>query len=202
VKPSAWKAWVEPRTLLIGVIPLASSFSEGSANNWLSIAVVDSFQQLESTGAVTLGIFIGAMTLVRSLGYTLISHLGRAHTLQLSLISSILGLAIFGSAPNFTVAAIGVAAWGFGAALCFPICVAAVSQDAAMASARVSVMVSMSSVAAIIAPPALGNMATSIGARGALMLVPIALIACLLVSRKTEPDPAPIYSDVADPVTA
>jgi MFS family permease len=65
---SALSAWTERRTVLIGVVVLAASLSEGSANTWLSLAVVDGFRTPESMGGVVLGLFVAAMTVVRLLG--------------------------------------------------------------------------------------------------------------------------------------
>ena len=42
---TALDSWREPRTLLIGVVVMAAALSEGSANDWLSLAVVDGFDQ-------------------------------------------------------------------------------------------------------------------------------------------------------------
>jgi len=36
--------WLEPRTLLIGLIVLGMAFTEGSANDWLALAMVDGLQ--------------------------------------------------------------------------------------------------------------------------------------------------------------
>lgn len=30
-------AWLEPRTLLIGLVVLAAAFTEGSANDWIAV---------------------------------------------------------------------------------------------------------------------------------------------------------------------
>ena len=36
-------AWLEPRTLAIGVMVLAFAVAEGSANDWLSLALIDGY---------------------------------------------------------------------------------------------------------------------------------------------------------------
>src|SRR5690606_35961155 len=38
------RAWLEPRTLLIGLVVLAAALTEGAANDWLALAVVDGFE--------------------------------------------------------------------------------------------------------------------------------------------------------------
>lgn len=38
------QAWTEPRTLLIGLVGLVAAFTEGAANDWMSLAFVDGHQ--------------------------------------------------------------------------------------------------------------------------------------------------------------
>ena len=56
---TAFEAWSEPRTLLIGVVVMAAALTEGSANDRLSLAVVDGFHRPEAVGAAVFGI-VGA----------------------------------------------------------------------------------------------------------------------------------------------
>ncbi|OYX54475.1 MAG: hypothetical protein B7Y93_06070, partial [Micrococcales bacterium 32-70-13] len=44
--------WREPRTLIIGLIVLGMAFAEGSANDWLALAMVDDRGVDEATGAL------------------------------------------------------------------------------------------------------------------------------------------------------
>jgi len=180
---SALDAWREPRTLLIGAVIMAAALSEGSANNWLSLAVVDGFGRAEAVGAVVLAIFIGAMTLVRLFGTRLIDRHGGVAVLRVSGVVSLAGLLLFGFAPTLPIAAVGVMAWGFGAALAFPIGIAAASDDPMRAAARVSVVSAFSSVASLAAPPLLGLVAQSIGIRHALVLITAAMVVSVLLSR-------------------
>ncbi len=194
--PAALAVWKEPRTLLIGVVAFAAALSEGSANNWLSLAFVDGFGATEAVGGIVLGTFIGSMTIVRIIGTRAIDRLGRVASLQLSGLFGILGLSLFGFASLPQVALVGVALWGIGAALCFPISVAAVSDDPALAPGRVSVMASMGSVAALTAAPLIGVVASALGGtQRALLVVLVAMLASLLVSRQV----GPVLSRVADP---
>ena len=61
-----WKSrlaiWRDRRTLLIGVIVLGMAFAEGSANDWLALAMVDGHGVDNATGALVFGIFVTAMT--------------------------------------------------------------------------------------------------------------------------------------------
>ncbi|WP_242448222.1 MFS transporter [Cellulomonas sp. WB94] len=180
---SALDAWREPRTLLIGTVIMAAALSEGSANNWLSLAVVDGFGRAEAVGAVVLAVFIGSMTLVRLFGTRLIDRHGRVAVLRVSGLVALAGLLLFGLAPNLPIAAVGVMAWGFGAALAFPIGIAAASDDPMRAAARVSVISAFSSVASLAAPPLLGLVAQSIGIRHALLLITGAMVVSVLLAR-------------------
>lgn len=181
---SALDSWREPRTLFIGVVVMAAALSEGSANDWLSLAVVDGFGRTEAVGGAMLGVFVAAMTLVRLLGTRLIDRFGRVVVLRTSGIVSIAGLLLFGFAPSFALAGVGIAAWGFGAALAVPVGIAAASDDPLRAAGRVAVVSSFASVASIAAPPLLGIAAESIGARRALTLIAVAMVASVLLARQ------------------
>lgn len=198
---SALDAWREPRTLVIGVVIMAAALSEGSANNWLSLAVVDGFGRAEAVGAVVLAVFIGAMTLVRLLGTRLIDRHGRVAVLRVSGLVSLAGLLLFGLAPTLPIAGVGVAAWGFGAALAFPIGIAAASDEPMRAAARVSVVSAFSSVAALAAPPLLGLAAQSIGIRHALLLIAAAMVVSVLLSRSVaRPEQGTLDDVTAEPL--
>lgn len=193
---SALSAWTERRTLLIGVVAFAAALSEGAANNWLSLAFVDGFRSTEAFGGIVLAIFIGCMTIVRIIGTRAIDRLGRVASLQLSGLFGILGVSLFGLANLPQVALIGVALWGVGAALCFPIAVAAVSDEPLRSAGRVSVMASMGSVAALTAAPLIGVVASALGGtQHALLVVLVAILASLLVSHQV----GPVLTRVADP---
>ena len=189
---SALDAWREPRTLLIGVVVMAAALSEGSANDWLSLAVVDGFAQTEAVGGVMLGIFVGAMTVIRLLGTRLIDAFGRVRVLRVSGIVSIVGLLLFGFAPGLVLAGVGVVLWGFGAALAIPVGIAAASDDPVRAAGRVAVVSSFSSVASIAAPPLLGIAAASTGARHALVLITAAMLASVLLAGRVAEEPVSI----------
>ena len=49
--PSAsGSAWLEPRTLAIGVMVLAFAVAEGAANDWLSLALIDGYDVAHGSG--------------------------------------------------------------------------------------------------------------------------------------------------------
>ncbi|XXM85111.1 MFS transporter [Cellulosimicrobium sp. PMB13] len=184
---AALGAWREPRTLLIGLVILSAALSEGSANDWLSLAVVDGFAQTEAVGAVVFGTFVAAMTVMRLLGTRLIDRFGRVAVLRASGVTSIVGLVLFGFAPTLTLAGVGVVLWGFGAALAVPVGIAAASDEPLRAAGRVSVVSAFSSMASLAAPPLLGLAAEAMGARHALVLIVAAMVLSVLLARQVAP---------------
>ncbi|MCL5808598.1 MAG: MFS transporter [Deltaproteobacteria bacterium] len=85
--------WREPRILLIGLIVLGMAFAEGSANDWLALAVVDGRGVDEATGALAFGIFAVAMTTGRIAGVWVLDRFGRVPVLRGSAVLAAAGLA-------------------------------------------------------------------------------------------------------------
>ncbi|MFC0714144.1 MFS transporter [Cellulomonas biazotea] len=212
--PTALDSWREPRTLLIGVVIMAAALSEGSANDWLSLAVVDGFGRSEAVGGAMLGVFVGAMTVVRLLGTRLIDRYGRVVVLRVSGVVSLAGLLLFGFAPTLELAGLGIVGWGFGAALAVPVGIAAASDDPLRSAGRVAVVSSFSSIASLAAPPLLGLAAESMGARHALVLIGVAMVASVSLAGRVAPEhpsaaprtpasvPDPVPEHAADPTPA
>jgi MFS family permease len=175
-------AWTEPRTLLIGVMVLAAALTEGSANDWLALSVVDGFDSSEALGALAFGVFVAAMTAMRFAGTRLLDRRGRVPVLRLCAGLALVGLLLFGLAPTLPLAVVGVTLWGLGAALGFPVGMSAAADDPAHSAARVSVVSSIGYVAFLAGPPLLGLLADHVGYRTALLAITVPLIASLLLS--------------------
>ncbi len=183
----AMAAWREPRTLLLGLIVMAGALSEGTANGWLAIAVVDGFARTEALGAVVFGVFVASMTISRTAGTTLIDRYGRWPVLLVSSMLALAGLLLFGLAPSFALAVVGVSAWGLGSGLVIPITMAVVAGERLGAAGRVSVVSAFSSVTGLVAPPVIGIAAESIGIRHAVLLIAAVLVMGILVIRRQRP---------------
>lgn len=175
-------AWLEPRTLLIGLVVLAAALTEGAANDWLSIAVVDGFAASHTLGAVALIVFLAAMTGMRLLGTGLLDRYGRVVVLRMSAGLALLGLVIFAASPWLPLALLGVVAWGMGAALGFPVGMSAASDDPARAAGRLSVVSTIGYTAFFAGPPVLGELAAHIGYRNALLSIAVPLVLGLFVA--------------------
>ena len=183
----AFAAWREPRTLLIGLLVLSAALTEGSANDWLALGVVDGLGRSEAVGAATFALFVACMTAVRLWGTRLLDRYGRVAVLRVSAAVSLAGLLLFSLAPSYELAVLGVVAWGAGAALGFPVGMSAAADDPVRAAVRVSVVSSIGYVAFLAGPPLLGLAADTIGIRHALLLIGLPLVASVLLASVARP---------------
>ena len=76
--------WADWRLILIGIVMLGMAFGEGSANDWISLAVVDGHGQSNSIGAVVFGFFVAAMTLGRVAGGPIVDRIGRVAAIRIT----------------------------------------------------------------------------------------------------------------------
>lgn len=195
-------AWTEPRTLLIGVVVLAAALTEGSANDWVGIAFVRELGTSESVGALAFGVFVTAMTAMRLVGTALLDRYGRVAVLRLSAVTALLGLGLFALSPaslGLTLPLLGVVAWGFGAALGFPVGMSAASDDPESAPFRLAVVSTIGYTAFLAGPPLLGLLAHAVGYRSALLVIAVPAVAGLLVARVARPLPVPAAVPVDAP---
>src|SRR6218665_2225225 len=180
---SQWRArlresiavWADIRLLWIGTIMLGMAFAEGSANDWLVIAIVDGHHLTSTAAAVMFGIFSVAMTGARVLGGPLIDRFGRVPVLRTLGVAGMLGLALFiwGSAP--WVYAVGAVLWAIGCSLGFPVGMSAAADDPVNPTARVSAAALIGYCPFLTAPPLLGFLGQRWGILTALTVV-LALI--------------------------
>nr|WP_297428822.1 MFS transporter [uncultured Actinotalea sp.] len=186
---SAFAAWREPRTLLIGVVVLAAALTEGAANDWVALAVVDGFGTSNAVGAVAFAVFVTAMTGMRLLGTALLDRWGRVRVLRLAAGLSLVGLLVFGLVDSLPVAMLGIVAWGMGAALGFPVGMSAASDDPRQAAARVAVVSTIGYSAFLAGPPLLGLLAEQVGYRQSLLAITVPVLVGLLVMKAAAPLP-------------
>ena len=193
-------AWREPRTLLIGVVTLVAAFTEGTANDWVSVAFVEGHDLPSWAGVLAFAVFLSAMTLGRLSGTVLLDRYGRVPVLRVMFVAAVVGslLVVFGT-PAMAYA--GAAVWGVGVALGFPVGMSAASDDPRRAHARMSVVSTIGYTAFIAGPPLLGFLGEHVGILHALLAVGCAVIvalACLPAVREPAPrDPARPAGDAA-----
>lgn len=163
--------WREPRTLVIGLIVLGMAFAEGSANDWLALAMVDDRGVDEATGALYFTLFATAMTVGRIGGVWVLDRFGRVPVLRASALLAIAGLAVLILIDSPIAAAIGIIAWGLGASLGFPVGMSAAADDPAKAAARVSAVATVGYFAFLVGPPLIGFLGEAIGLLSAFWVV-------------------------------
>jgi predicted MFS family arabinose efflux permease len=164
-------AWREPRVLLIGVLVLGMAFAEGSANDWLALAMTDDRGFDDAQGALMFGVFAVAMTVGRIAGVPLLDRFGRVPVLRVAVAASAVGLAVVILVPFVPVMIAGVIVWGLGAALGFPVGMSAAGDDPVGAAARVSAVATIAYCAFLVGPPILGIVGEQIGILNSLWIV-------------------------------
>ncbi len=180
-------AWREPRTLVVGLVVLAFAFTEGSANDWIAIAMVDGYGAGETMGAIAFGFFVAAMTVGRMFGGSALERYGRVPVLRATSVIALAGLLLMLLGGSTPVALGGALLWGVGASLGFPVGMSAAADDPARAAARVSVVSSIGYTAFIAGPPLIGLLGESIGILNALFVVLAALLLGLLAAGSARP---------------
>ena len=100
-----------------------------------------------------------------------------------------IGLTVFVVAPTLWLALIGVALWGVGAALAFPMGMSAAADDPKHAAARVSVVATIGYVAFLAGPPLLGFLGDAVGIRGALLAIGLPILVALVLAGAAKPLP-------------
>ncbi|MGF9647870.1 MFS transporter [Pseudarthrobacter oxydans] len=182
--PSAWR---DSRTLLIGVVILGATLTEGAGNDWIAKASVDGLGTSESTGALMFALFVLAMTAMRFLGGRVIDKYGRVAVLRASMAAAAAGLCLFVLAGNVWLAAVGAALWGVGAALAFPMGMSAAADDPQHAAARVSVVSTLGYTSFLAGPPLLGYLGDLTGIHFALLAILAPIILALLLAGAAKP---------------
>lgn len=165
------RVWKEPRTLAIGIIALGMAFAEGSANDWLALAIVDGRDQTNAVGALWFGFFTLGMMTGRIGGVYLLDKFGRVPVLQWSAAMAIAGLALVILVEQPVLSGLGALVWGLGSSLGFPVGMSAAADNPEGSAARVSAVATVAYGAFLIGPPLIGGLGDSIGILVALWVV-------------------------------
>lgn len=186
-------AWLEKRTLLIGVMVFAAAFAEGTANDWIAVAFIDGHGQPPWAGVLALAVFLTFMTAGRIFGTVLLDRHGRVPVLRALFVLASIGclLVVFGG-PAW--AYVGAAIWGLGASMGFPVGMSAAADDPRYAPQRLSVVATIGYTAFLAGPPLLGFLGDSVGVLQALLAVGVMGVLALLVV----PAAAPLSGTMSD----
>ena len=176
-RPRGRSAWTEPRILAIGVMVLAFAVLEGSANDWLTLGLIDGYGAPHWLGVAGFAGFVVAMTVGRVGGPVLLDRHGRAPVLWACTAAALVGvlLAVVGGrldgAASLACAILGIALWGLGASLGFPVGMSAAADDPERAALRVSVVSTIGYGAFLAGPPLLGRLGDAVGTLDSLLVV-------------------------------
>jgi fucose permease len=172
---SAGSAWLEPRTIALGVMVLAFTVAEGAAGDWLSLGLIDGYHVAHWVGVSGYATFVVAMTVGRVAGPVLLDRFGRPAVLWASAGAAASGILLVVYGQVLVIVVLGVLVWGCGAALGFPVGMSAAADDPARSAARVSVVATIGYGAFLAGPPLLGWLGDRVGTLEALLAV-----ACLM----------------------
>lgn len=180
----------ERRVVLIGLIIFAASMTEMIAAQWMSLSIVDDFGFNESVGDLVYWVFVVAMVTVRWFGAPIIGRFGRVVSLRAAAVSVALGVTLFATAQVFWVVPIAAALWGMGAALGAPVGFSAAADNPERAASRIAAVASFSTVAGLVVPPLVGQLAEYIPLQQAMLVVLFAAVTTFLLARSVRRDGA------------
>jgi predicted MFS family arabinose efflux permease len=187
---SVFRRWLEPRTLLIGVFVFAFAFAEGTGNDWIAVSMIDGYQASAAAGTVGFAVFLTAMTAGRWFGPNLLDRYGRVAVVRTLAVVATGGLLLFIFSPTTPLAFVGIALWGAGTSLGFPVGMSAAADDPAAAAGRVSVVASIGYCAFLAGPPLIGFLGEQVSVLKALTVVAGLLAVAALVAVALRPLPA------------
>ena len=175
-------AWREKQTVLIALMVMSAGLMEGAANGWLNLSMVDGYGYSTAAASAAFAFFLLMMTIVRFASPRLEARLGSPKLLRITFTGAVVGLLLVAFAPHHLFAVAGIALWGIGSALGFPLGISALSVDPVMTPARVSVLSTVNYGAALIGPPLLGLIADHIGYHRALVFVALPVLLAIVLA--------------------
>lgn len=175
-------AWREKQTVLIALMVMSAGLMEGAANDWLNLSMVDGYGYSTAAASAAFAFFLLMMTIVRFASPRLEARLGSPRLLRITFSAAVVGLLLVAFAPHHGLALAGIALWGIGSALGFPLGISALSVDPVMTPARVSVLSTVNYGAALIGPPLLGLIADHVGYHRALAFVAVPVLLAIVLA--------------------
>jgi MFS family permease len=184
--------WLDWRLLLIGVVMFGVELGEGSANNWLTLAVRNDHGQSAAVAAVA-ALFFTAFAVgeasARIFGGRVVDRLGRVAAIRSSTALGVIGVALFIEAGNRWIVLAGVVLWAVGVSMGFPLGMSAAAQSGPDPAARVSVVASIGYFANLAGPPAIGALAQSAGLLNAQWLIAALFLAAFAAAGSLREQP-------------
>ena len=174
-EPGKYSPWRDPRIIVIGLVAMSLSFTEGTATDWLPLALADHRGFTNSAAALALGVFFIAMLSTRAAGSMLLARFGRVTLLRASAIAAGTAIVLMYLLPYGWSAYACAALWGVGSALGFPIGVSAAADDPKTAVRGVATVSAIAYAAFLIGPMAIGFLGEHFGLLRAFLPITVLL---------------------------
>jgi MFS family permease len=181
------RGWLDLRLLLIGLVLLGVELGEGSANNWLTLAVRNNHGQGAAVAALFFTAFAASEGLTRIFGGPLVDRLGRVATIRVTTALGVVGVVLFIAAASPWLVLAGVVLWAVGVSMGFPLGMSAAAESGPDPAARVSVVASIGYFAGFAGPPVIGALAQSAGLLSALWLLVALFLAAFAAAGALRP---------------
>lgn len=174
--------WRNRTVIYLSIAILGLTLAEGASNDWLTIALVDDFDQTATMAGIGYAILLGAMTLTRFFGGNLADKFGRVLTLQACALTGVAGMLLIILSGNVYVAFVGAAMWGCGVALGFPLLLSAAGEGE-NAARKVAFVASSGYMAFLVGPPLLGFLGQAWGVTNMFYVIAGFLLVAVFFSR-------------------
>ncbi|HEU4491993.1 MAG TPA: MFS transporter [Jiangellales bacterium] len=164
--------WRVPAVLVIGLVVVGTTLGEGAANDWLTLALVDTRGASQSLAALAFAGFNAAMLVGRLVGGSAIDRFGRTAVVRVSGATAAVGVLLLCLVPSLPVALAGSLLWGLGLSVVFPAGMSAAGEAVPGRGAEaIAVVATIGYGGFLLGPPLLGFLAESWGLDRALLVV-------------------------------
>jgi len=177
-------AWREKRTLLIATYGVAFIFAEMVAGNWMPLALAD-WGTSTSEAAAALSLFWVVVTGVRAVGGFGIDRFGLPNMALASAVVAASGIIVFSLTPSLHLPYLGLVLWALGMGNGFPLAITALSDNSAMSSARINMLLIVAYLAQFVCAPIIGGIGQVAGLAWAFMFPVVFLALAAAIHRIT-----------------
>ena len=167
--------WKDRRIIFLAIGILGITLAEGASNDWLTIALVDDYQESDANAGIAYAVLLGAMTVTRFFGGNIADRFGKARTLQVLAFGGIIGLLLIIFGGNLYLAWLGALLWGCGVALGFTLYLSAAGEGEDPAR-KVAFVASSGYLAFLVGPPLLGFLGQAWGVTNMFFVLVAALV--------------------------
>lgn len=185
-----YNPWRDKRVVIIGFVVLSVGLAEGTAADWLPLALADHRGFTNSTAALVLGVFFAAMMLTRMTGGWILDRFGRVAVLRGGAVLVAVSIILINAVPFAWASVTAAVLWGIGCALGFPIGVSAAADNPATAVRAVATVSAIAYGSYLLGPMAIGFVGQSFGLLTAFLPL-LAFLAFVFVAAGAARESAP-----------